>query len=167
MEILFQNVTSYNLNEYKKFVRFHANKYNLKYNLYTLFIIIMLIFCMIMQFCYNKVLLGIGFIFVLAVFILYRVLHPLFLTRKEATSNKVQQKMKNTYSFYDNFVVISNGKDSVKLRYHKFYKVFSQDDCFYLYLDKNHSYILLKNNFTIGNADDFYAFIKKKIKRKI
>jgi hypothetical protein len=167
VEIRFQNVTSYNLNEYKKFVQFHAEKNNFKYNFYTLFIITLLIFCMIMQFCYGKVLVGIGFVFVLVIFLFYRILHPIFLTKKEATSKKVKQHMKNTYTFYDDFAIISNGKDNVKLKYSKFYKVFEENDRFYLYLDKNHSYILLKNNFTIGNADDFYAFIKKKVRRKI
>lgn len=163
VEIRFQNVTEYNLKEYKKFVEFHSEKNNFKYNLYTLFVTALIIFCMVMQFCYGKVLVGIGFIFVLVAFILYRFLHPIFYTKKEATSKKVKQHMKNTYTFYDDFVVISNKTDNVKLKYSKFYKVFNEDDRFYLYLDKNHSYILLKNNFTIGNANDFYNFIKKKI----
>lgn len=75
--------------------------------------------------------------------------------------------MKNTYTFYEDFAVISNGNDTVKLKYFKFYKIFEEPDRFYLYLDKDHSYILLKNNFTIGNAKDFYAFMKKKLWKKI
>ncbi len=38
---------------------------------------------------------------------------------------------------------------------------------FYLYLDKSHSYILLKNNFSIGNPNDFLSFVKKKLWRKL
>ena len=127
----------------------------------------LIIFCMVLQFCYGKVWLGVSFVFVLVIFLFYRVLHPLFLTKKEATSKKVQKKMKNTYTFYDDFATISNGKDSVKLKYSKFYKIFEETDRFYLYLDKDHSYILLKDNFSIGNADDFYAFMKKKLWRQI
>lgn len=149
MEIRFQNTTAYNLEEYKKFVEFHAKKYNMTYHAYTLFIMFLLIFCMVLQFRYGKVLLGIGFIVVLVSFLFYRVLHPLFLTKKEATSKKVQKRMKNTYTFYDDFATISNGKDHVKLTYFKFYKIFEEKDRFYLYLDKNHSYILLKDNFTV------------------
>lgn len=167
MEIRFQNTTTYNLDEYKKFVEFHAKRYNLKYHFYTLFIMALLIFCMVLQFCYGKIGLGILFILVLAAFLFYRILHPLFLTKKEASSKKVQKKMKNTYTFYDDFAIISNGKDRVKLKYSKFYKIFEEADRFYLYLNKDHSYILLKNNFTIGNANDFYAFMKKKLWRKI
>lgn len=163
MEIRFQNTTAYNLQEYKKFVEFHAEKYNFRYLFYTLFISVLLIFCMIAQFSYGKILLGISFIFVLVIFLCYRFLHPLYLTKKEATSAKVQKKMENTYTFYDHFVIIFNGKERVKLGYSKFYKIFEESDRFYLYLDKNHSYVLLKNNFSIGKPEDFYGFMKKKL----
>lgn len=167
MEIRFQNTTAYNLQEYRKFVEFHAEKYNIRYHFYTLFITILLIFCITLQFCYGKIWLGIAFTITLASFLLYRILHPLFLVKKEASSKKVQKKLANTYTFYDNFVTISNGTDCVKLKYSKFYKIFEENDRFYLYLDRNHSYLLLKNKFTIGNASDFYAFIKKKLWKKI
>lgn len=163
MEIRFQNTTAYNLAEYKKFVEFHSDKYNFKYHFYTLFIIALLIFCIVLQFCYGKILLGISFIFALVFFLFYRILHPIFLIKKEASSKKVQKKMENTYTFYDDFVIISSGKDRVKLKYSKFYKIFEEQDRFYLYLDKNHSYLLLKSNFSIGNSNDFYAFIKRKL----
>lgn len=163
MDIRFQNTTEYNINEYKKFVEFHAEKYNFKYHLYTIFIMALIIFCMVLQFSNGNIFLGISFVLVLGIFLFYRILHPLFLTKKEASSKKVQKKMKNTYTFYDNFAIISNGKDNVKLKYYRFYKIFEEEDRFYLYLDKNHSYILLKNNFSIGNANDFYSFIKKKL----
>ncbi len=167
MEIRFQNTTAYNLAEYKKFVEFHSDKYNLKYHGYTLFIVALLVFCMVLQFCYGKILLGICFILILVGFVFYRMVHPLLFVKKEASSKKVQKKMKNTYTFYDDVVTISNGTDTVTLKYFKFYKIFEEKDRFYLYLDKNHSYILLKNNFSIGNADEFYAFMKKKLWKKI
>lgn len=167
MEIRFQNTTTYSLEEYKKFVEFHGKKYNISYHLYTLCIMFFLIFCMVMQFSYGKVLLGIGFVFCLFIFLIYRVFHPLYLTKKEASSKKIQKKMKNTYTFYDNFVIIFNGTSKIKLKYSDFYKLFEQEDRFYLYLDKNHSYLLLKNNFTIGNSDDFSIFMKKKLWKKL
>lgn len=167
MEIRFQNTTTYNLSEYKKFVEFHAKKYGFKYHLYTLFVMMLLIFCMVLQFCYGNITLGILFVFALVIFIFYRLLHPLFFTKKEATSKKIQKQMTNTYTFYDDFVTISNGNDNVKLKYRQFYKVFEESDRFYLYLNKNHSYILLKNNFSIGKQEDFYTFIKKKLWIKI
>lgn len=163
MEIRFKNTTEYNLEEYKKFVQFHAKKYNLKYNLYTLFVLVLLVFCMVLQFSYNNIALGFLFILITICFLGYRVFHPLFLTKKEATSKKIKNHMKNTYTFYDKFVVISNETGKVKLKYSHFYKVFEDSDRFYLYLNKNYSYILLKNNFSIGNSNEFFAFIKKKL----
>lgn len=167
MEIRFQNTTAYNLAEYKKFVEFHSDKYNFKYHFYTLFVIALLIFCTVLQFCYGRILLGICFILVIAAFLFYRIVHPVLFVKKEASSKKVQKKMENTYTFYDDVVTISNNKDTVNLKYSKFYKIFEEKDRFYLYLDKNHSYILLKNRFSIGNPDEFYAFMKKKLWKKI
>ncbi len=167
MDIRFENTTAYNLQEYKKFVEFHEEKNNLKYHFYTLFMSVLFIFCMITQFSYGRILLGIGFILIFIIFLAYRFLHPLYLVKKEASSKKVQKKMKNTYTFYDDFVTISNGEGHVKLRYSKFYKIFEESDRFYLYLDKTHSYVLLKNNFSIGKPEDFYGFMKKKLWKKI
>lgn len=163
MNILFKNTTSYSLEEYKNFIEFHGSKYNLKYNLYTLFILIVLIFCMVLQFCYANIGLGILFVVALGAFLFYRVFHPLFFIKKEASSKKITNKMTNTYTFYDSFVKITNAKSSAELKYRKFYKIYETKDKFYLYLDKNHSYILDKNNFTIGNPSEFYAFIKSKL----
>ncbi|MCI8481559.1 MAG: hypothetical protein HFJ27_00190 [Clostridia bacterium] len=130
MEIRFQNTTEYNLGEYKKFVEFHVKKYHLKYHLYTLFIMVLLIFCMVVQFLHGGILLGLGFIFILLFFLCYRFFYPLYLTKKEATSPKVKKKMKNTYTFYDDFVTIKNDTDFVKLKYSKFYKIHEQNDRF-------------------------------------
>ncbi len=167
MEIRFENTTAYNLQEYQKFVNFHCEKNNLKYHFYTLFFSVLFIFCTIVQFSYGRILEGIGFIFVFVIFLAYRFLHPLYLIKKEASSKKVQKQMKNTYTFYDDFVTIFNGTDRVKLRYFKFYKIYEDGNRFYLYLDKTHSYVLLKNNFSIGAPEDFYGFMKKKLWRKI
>ena len=167
MKIRFQNTTAYNLLEYKKFVEFHARKYNMKYYAYTLFIVCLLIFCMVLQFCYGNILMGIGFIVVLIIFVSYRFLYPLFVIKKEASSSKIQKQTKTTYTFYDDFAIINTGTQHIKLKYSKFYKIFNQPNCFYLYLDKDSAYILLKDNFSIGNAKDFYGFMKKKLWIKI
>lgn len=167
MEIRFQNTTSYNLEQYKKFVEFHARKYNIQYYLYTLFIVCLLIFCIVLQFSYGKISMSFGFMAILVVFLGYRFLYPLLVIKKEASSSKVQKQMKTTYTFYDDFAIVYNGINRIKLKYSKFYKVFNQPDCFYLYLDKDHAYILLKSNFSIGNANNFYHFMKKKLWWKI
>ncbi len=163
MTKLFENTTTYTPELYKEFVKFHNKKYNLKYHLYTLFVLALIVFCMVLQFLYGRILLGILFIFIMFFFLCYRTFHPYFFVKKEARSNKVKKHLKNTYSFYDTYMKVKNQNGITKLRYSKLYKVFNTKKNFYLYINKTYSFVLDKNNFTIGNADDFYKFIRKKL----
>lgn len=167
MEKLFENTTTYTKDVYAEFVQFHNQKYNLKYNLYTLFVLALIVFCMVLQFLYDNIGLGILFVIFMGVFLFWRVFHPYFFVKKEANSSKVKNQMKNTYSFYDRYLEIKNSTDDVKLPYFKLYKVFETENYFYLYINKNYSFVLSKDGFSIGNAEDFYGFIKKKTWYKI
>lgn len=162
MEKLFENTTAYSTSIYKEFLEFHNQKYSLKYHLYTLLFVFALVFCMILQFSNGNIGLGIIFTCVLIFFIFYRVFHPLLFIKKEASSNKIKKQMKNTYSFYDTYMEVKNDKDCIKLNYYKLHRAFSTKKYFYLYINKNYSFILDKNNFTIGTPEDFNIFIKKK-----
>lgn len=75
--------------------------------------------------------------------------------------------MKNTYSFYDKYIQITNSKDDIKLNYYKLYKIFETKNYFYLYINKNYSFVLSKDGFSIGSPNNFCKFIKKKIWYKI
>lgn len=163
MEKLFENTTTYTSDVYAEFVRFHNQKYNLKYNLYTLFMLVLIVFCMVSQFLYGNILLGIAFVFFMIIFLIWRVFHPSFFVKKEANSDKVKKQLKNTYSFYDKYMQIKNTKDNIKLNYYKLYKVFETENYFYLYINKNYSFVLSKDGFSIGNSSEFYKFIKNKI----
>lgn len=167
MNKLFENTTTYTPKIYKEFVAFHNKKYNFNYHLYTLCILFLIVFCMVLQFLYGHITLGILFIFVMISFLLYRVFHPYLFVKKEAKSDKVQKQLKNTYSFYDNHMEIKNNKNIVKLKYYKLYKIFETENCFYLYINKNYSYVLTKDGFTKGNPEEFYKFLKKKLWYKI
>lgn len=163
MEKLFENTTTYTPEVYKDFVLFHNKKYNLKYHLYTLFILFLIVFCMVSQFLHGDIVLGICFVIFMILFLTWRVFYPNFFVKKEAKSDKVQKQMKNTYSFYDKYMTIKNQKDNIKLNYYKLYKIFETENYFYLYINKNYSFVLDKYNFSIGEPDEFYKFIKKKI----
>lgn len=167
MEKIFENTTTYTPDVYAEFVRFHNQKYSLKYNLYTLFMVFIISFCLVLQFSNNNILLGIGFVLFMIIFLLWRIYHPSFFVKKEANSDKVKKHLKNTYYFYDKYMQIKNVNDNVKLRYYKLYKVFETENYFYLYVNKNYSFVLDKNGFTVGNAGNFYEFIKKKLWYKI
>jgi len=167
MKKLFENTTTYSSDIYKEFVKFHNKKYNLQYHLYTLFVLCLIVFCMVSQFLYNNISLGILFIFIMILFLIWRVFHPYFFVKKEAKSDKVQKRLTNTYSLYDNYMEIKNNKNIVKLKYYKLYKLFETENNFYLYISKSHSFVLSKTGFSIGNADEFYRFLKKKMWYKI
>ena len=62
---------------------------------------------------------------------------------------------------------IKNNNTIIKMKYYKLYKVFETETSFYLYINKNYSYVLDKNCFSIGKAEDFYRFIKKKLWYKV
>lgn len=163
MEKLFENTTTYNIDVYKEFVNFHNRKYNMKYHSYTLFTLMLIVFCMVLQFKYENFLLGTSFVLLMIVFLTWRVFHPTFFVKKEANSSKVKNQMKNTYSFYDKYMTIKNSKDDIKLNYYKLYKVFETENYFYLYINKNYSFVLSKDTFSVGNPNKFYKFIKKKL----
>lgn len=55
MEKLFENTTTYSPNVYAEFVKFHNEKYNLKYHSYTLFVLALIVFCMVSQFMYGNI----------------------------------------------------------------------------------------------------------------
>ena len=50
----------------------------------------------------------------------------------------------------------------VKVSYWKIYKLFETDEFFYIYIDKNHAFLLKKDKFSIGNVDDFNIFLKRR-----
>ena len=53
-------------------------------------------------------------------------------------------------------------KINSKIIYWKLYKIFENEDYFYLYLDKTHAFLLSKQGFDIGTPEEFREFIKKK-----
>lgn len=163
MDKLFENTTTYNSIEYRKFVEFHNKKYGFRTDFYTLFILFLIIFCMVLQFSYGNTTLGCLFIIIAIGFICYRVFYPYFFVKKEAKSDKVKKQLTNTYSFYDNYMEIKNKNDFIKLKYYKLYRIFETSDNFYLYMNKNYSFVISKSGFSIGKHEDFYKFIKKKL----
>ena len=75
--------------------------------------------------------------------------------------------MKNTYSFYDKYMEIKNTDDIIKFNYYKLYKFFETENYFYLYINKNYSFVLTKTGFSIGDSNDFCKFMKKKLWYKL
>lgn len=163
MEILFKNITTLNENEYKELIKFHGKKNNFKYYLYTavmgLILIIGMSYQIVLKNYISLTLLALIFIGFLA----YRFIEPYRKAEKEIKGEKVQGNLVNTYIFYDKNFVIKNkyGKDTLK--YRKLFKVYDNDNVFYLYISKEDVFIIEKDKFEIGNSDKFKEFIHKKV----
>lgn len=162
MKKLFENTTSYSLEEYEKFLQFHNKKYNFGYIFYTLFFLMMFIICTVITICNGYWLYSVLFFIISFCFLFWRIFYPYHIVRKETDSNKIKNELKNTYSFYNNCMILKNDEANIKLRYYRFYKVFETEDNFYLYIDKIHSFIISKNGFSLGTPEDFSKFINKK-----
>lgn len=167
MKVNFKNTTKYTKETYEKFLTFHQKKYGTKYKIYTLVVIILLAFCVAMNFRYGNI--GVGFIFLVSVvcFLLYRFFHPLEKIKKESNSDKIKNEMEYVFTFYNHFMHVSGNGISQRVRYWKLKKAFEDREYFYLYITDEYAFAIKKNGFSIGTYRDFMTFIKKKILFKI
>ena len=72
MKPIFKNTTKYSKEIYMKFLEFHNQKYGLKYQIYTILFIILLIYCIIINIKYQNTLPAIIFTIVLGLVIYQR-----------------------------------------------------------------------------------------------
>lgn len=163
MEILFKNVTTLNKDEYIELIKFHGQKNNFKYYLYTAIMGLILIIGMSYQIILGNYISLTLLALIFIGFLAYRFIEPYRKAEKEMKGEKVQGNLVNTYIFYDKNFVIKNkyGKDILK--YRKLFKVYDNDNVFYLYISKEDVFIIEKDKFEIGNSDKFKEFIHKKV----
>ncbi len=162
LKILFKNTTKYNGAIYIEFLQFHEKKYGLKYTLYTILIIVLLLFLVIMQIKFHRIDTAIIICFVITCFFLWRYFHPASEVAKDFKSEKIQNEQEFTFLFYEKHLKVRDKLQSYRIKYHQLYKVFETPTFFYLYLDKTHSLLLNKETFSIGSSDEFSDFIRKK-----
>lgn len=167
MEILFKNKTKYTKETYQKFLQFNQNKFGNKYTFTTIVIILLLSFCFITNLQFSNYSTAFIFIITLIIFFNYRFFSPKKRIQKELKTEKFEKEKEFTFTFCDKFFVISDNKDSEKIKYWKLHRVYETNEFFYLYVDKTHAFLLNKSTFSEGNTCDFYKFIKKKIWYKI
>lgn len=166
LKILFENITKYDKEIYTDFLKFHQKIFGFKYSLYTAFVIGMLLILVTIQIQIHNLDIAIIICFVITIFILLRYLRPASRISKEFNSKTIHNKEECTLTFYEkNFKVSENNKlENYIIKYSSLYKVFETSNFFYLYTDKTHSLLVNKNNFTIGNSEDFSRFIHTKYK---
>lgn len=162
MKVLFKNKTQYSKEIYKEFLEFHQEKYGSKYIINTVLISILFLFCIIVQIQSYKFELAILTAIILTIFICWRLYNPVNTVKKEIKSEKIEKEQQFIFKFYDKYFNIYGKKINSKIIYWKLYKIFENEDYFYLYLDKTHAFLLSKQGFDIGTPEEFREFIKKK-----
>lgn len=158
MKPLFKNVTKYNSKNYEQFIKFHGEKFNFSYNLYTIVMSILLIYCIILNIMQKNIPFVLLFLALLILIFLFRMYLPMKRyqkTKKQYSKNKETSISFIFYKFY--FTV---GKKTFP--YMRLYKVFETKDYFYLYIDDENAVLVSKNGFRVGTAEEFSKFIKKK-----
>ena len=156
MKILYKNKTKYTKEGYSKFLQFHQNKFGNKYTFSTVVTILLLCFCIITNLQYYHKSVAFILLITLIIFCFYRFYHPIKLVKQELKTEKFKNEIEFTFKFYKKFFTIFDSKNLEKIQ-----------DFFYLYIDKNHAFLLDKNTFTRGDTSEFLKFIKRKIWFKI
>lgn len=162
MDKLFVNKTTYSQETYIDFLKFHNKKFNLSYIMYTMFWSFMFLLCIILSFSSNMRLQGVLITIILVIFIIYRFARPKMIVEKEMSSEKISTNNTNTFTFYNNIISISNKNGKFSYKYFMFRKIFETSDFFYLYVSKENAFLINKNSFSLGNAEDFAIFLKRK-----
>ena len=160
MKVLFKNTTEYNRENYNEFVKFHQDKFGTKTIIKMFLIGLCLIYILIMNLIYKNLKTVIIFIIigVLAYF-----LYKLYISEQiENRRNNIKSKKKFTFFFYENYIKVKSGRKFERITYLGLYKIFQNEEYFFLYTDENHSLILSKGGFEIGTPEAFNLFIKKK-----
>ena len=163
MKVLYKNKTKYTKETYAKYLQFHQNKFGTKYRFITILIIVLLCFFIITNFKYANKTTGFILLLALLVFCLYRFFQPISLVKKELKTEKFEKEKEFTFKFYKKYFTISDSNNFEKIKYWKLYKIYETNDFFYLYINKDHAFLLEKNTFTKGDISTFYIFVKRKI----
>jgi len=162
LKLLFKNKTKYTREVYDSYLIFHNKKYGFTYKLYTIIIVFLILFCLILQVKYRYYNLAIIFCIGLTCFFLWRFLHPIKQVQNEYNGETLTQEKEFTFCFYEKYFTIKNKNELNKIHYYKLYKIFETSKFFYLYVDKTHSFLIDKSTFLIGNSNDFGSFLKHK-----
>ena len=158
MKLLFKNITIYNSKNYNQFIKFHGEKFNFSYNAYTLLMLVLMLYCVVLNIIQKNFVLFLLFLAMFALTIVFRMYLPA--QRYQKTKKKFAQSKQTsvTIDFFNLYFKVA-GK---VYPYLKLYKVFETKDYFYLYIDEENAVLVNKCGFKIGTAAGFTEFIKKK-----
>lgn len=162
MKILFKNKTKYNTKVYEQYLNFHQNRFGFSYDIYTIFITILLFICMFLQIKYGYWYLSILFLIIIIGFIYYRFFYPVKQISNELHSEKFQKEKEFSFVFFEDHFEIRNKIYRDISYYNKLKHIYETKDFFYLYINKDYAYLLSKSGFITGTPNNFANFIRKK-----
>ena len=162
MKVLFKNRTKYTKQVYDTFLQFHNQKYGSSYIFYTALVTILIFFCLGMNLKYKNFFTASIFLVIMIAFLLYRFIHPKKEIKKELKTDKIQKGKEFQFRFFEKNIEIVDKLELSKVKYFNIKHIYETDNYFYLYIDRNHAFLLDKTKFVIGNCEDFKIFIKHK-----
>lgn len=165
-KMLFKNHTKYSKKNYNSFIKFHNAKFGLIYDIYTIFIIILLLYCFITALKGQAYILSVTLFIGMIVFVAYRIFEPLQLHKKQMKSNTITKENEIIYYFYERTFKIREKSKMVRVRYWQLHKIYETEEFFYLYLTKRYALLVDKASFTLGTSQEFAKYMKKKLKLK-
>lgn len=165
-KMLFKNHTKYSKTIYNKFVQFHNGKFGLIYDIYTIIVIFLLLYCFVIAIKGKSILLSIIFFIAMCIFTIYRIFQPLYSFKKQTKSKTICRENEIVLYFYEKVFKVRENAKIVRIRYWQLHKVYETDKFFYLYLTKKSAILVDKCGFTLGDSIQFSKFIRKKMKLK-
>ena len=103
MKPLYENRTTLSKNVYIELLAFQQKKFGWKYTMYTAIFSLLFIFLISFLFANHYFAHGLILFIIFACFSAYQFIQPTHKNTKEFHSDKVQNNLVNTYSFYKNY----------------------------------------------------------------
>lgn len=163
MKPLFENKTTLSKDMYIELLSFQQKKFGWKYTVFTVIFFLLFVLLIAILLANHYFVHSLLIFIIFACFLAYELIIPVHKNTKELRSDKVQNNLANTFSFYDKYFIVENRMGNDKIFYFKLYRVFETENYFYLYLNKTTILVLSKTEFLIGTVQDFGKFIKQKM----
>ena len=148
---------------YNVFAKSYIAENSLSEKAYFLFTVVFFGLCMILAFIEKEFILAVIVLIWLIFYLWYKLIRPLKREKKQTANIKTRGGFFNTYKFYNNYFDVDNPEGTAKIYYMKIYKMIEDAQYYYIYITKEHAFIISKNGFLKGNSIEFSDFMKKKL----
>lgn len=156
---LFCTNTIIDINEFKLFQKFYLNKFNnnlLPKIIMIILTILAIVLCLLKENVDTAIMVGI-----------FMLIYPFLLNfslnlqmKKMYKKNKKINVLEEKINFYDNYFESKSVQNCYKVSYSDIFCVCETKTNFYIFINKNQAFIIVKNN--LEDLDRFRRFISKK-----